>query len=244
MIRCDPSPSGHRRDTVVARSPAQAMTRPATSGAGGRRQDRPSPRSEMAVTGGRRVGPARRPRDRRRRGVAHRARSPRSPCAATAEAADPATCGSISRMPLEPTAEARDAVLARPLLEGLEGGQLVDRRARRPACRSSRYGDPVLLAVRPQQGAPSPAERRLERSGRVVEAGVDDAAVVPGLVGRDARLLLEDGHLGAGIAPRHLARDGEAHDPGPDDANGRVASARRHAPSDLNMDPMMWHGRG
>ena len=57
-------------------------------------------------------------------------------------------------------------------------------------------GYPALVAVGPEHGAAGGAEVGLLGAGGVVDAGVDHAAVVSGLVGGDLRLLLEhDGAL-------------------------------------------------
>ena len=57
-----------------------------------------------------------------------------------------------------------------------------------------------------------PAERRLQAAGGIIDAGMDDAAVVPGLVGSDFLLLLDDGDGQALIPPRQLQRGREADD--------------------------------
>ena len=49
------------------------------------------------------------------------------------------------------------------------------------------YGDPVLVAVGVEGFSALGAELGLQRAGRVVDAGVDDAGVVAGLVGGDRR---------------------------------------------------------
>ena len=93
---------------------------------------------------------------------------------------------------------------------------------------SSRY-DAVLGAELPQHRSAPTAEPGLERAGLVVEAGVDDAAVVPGLVGRDAVLLVEHGDLGAREPARHLTRHGEAEDARADDTDAEPGVALGHA---------------
>ena len=62
-----------------------------------------------------------------------------------------------------------------------------------------------------------PAERRLQAAGGIIDAGMDDAAVVPGLVGSDFLLLLDDGDGQALIPPRQLQRGREADDASADD---------------------------
>ena len=70
------------------------------------------------------------------------------------------------------------------------------------------------------------AELGLQRPRRVVDARVDDAAVVAGLVEADLVLLVEDGDPQARTPRQQLARDGEPDDPGADD---RDVVVRWHA---------------
>ena len=86
--------------------------------------------------------------------------------------------------------------------------------------------DPALLDVRAQQLDAAPAELRLQRPGRVVDAGVDDAAVAAGLVERDVLLLLEHGHGRVGALLGEPSRYREAEDSGADDADARFAHVR------------------
>ena len=74
--------------------------------------------------------------------------------------------------------------------------------------------DVALLAVRAQEPDPASAELRLERSRRVVDAGVRDPAVPTRLVSRDRGLLLQDRDDRVRPELRQAARDGEADDPG------------------------------
>ena len=78
---------------------------------------------------------------------------------------------------------------------------------------------PALLAELPRhRGAPS-AQRGLQASRLVVDAGVDDATVVAALMGGDVVFLFKDGDVDAGEADRQLARDRQAEDARPDDAD-------------------------
>ena len=61
--------------------------------------------------------------------------------------------------------------------------------------------DAVRLAVRVEQAPPGDAEARLERAGRVVDAGVDDLAVARADAGADAAVGLEHDRLAAARAP-------------------------------------------
>ena len=86
--------------------------------------------------------------------------------------------------------------------------------------------DPALVAVVVELARALDAEPRLQRSRAVVDPGVDHAAGMAGLVGRDPLLALEHrDRCASGVAQRQLARGGEADDPGADD--GDVALARR-----------------
>jgi hypothetical protein len=75
--------------------------------------------------------------------------------------------------------------------------------------------DAVRFAVRIEQPPPRDAQRRLQRAGRVVEAGVDDLAVARARAVADAVGRLDDDRL----APRERerARTGEADGAGADD---------------------------
>ena len=70
------------------------------------------------------------------------------------------------------------------------------------------------------------AAARLKRAGRVVDAGMDDAAVVPGLVGRDARLLVQHHDSRARVPLGQRDGGGEPDDAGADDGD---VSGSRHA---------------
>ncbi len=76
--------------------------------------------------------------------------------------------------------------------------------------------DCLLFAVSDQLGRAGDAKPGLERAGLVVDAGVDDAAVVPGLMLPDLCLLLEHDQSRAGPPAQNLARSGQPDDPRPD----------------------------
>src|SRR2546425_4897640 len=71
------------------------------------------------------------------------------------------------------------------------------------------------------------AEPRLGGAGLVVDAGVDDAAVVAGLVRGQRRLLLEDHEPCTGGARAERARGGERDDAAADD--GQIVPVRHDA---------------
>ncbi len=75
----------------------------------------------------------------------------------------------------------------------------------------------MLVAVLVQRGSALGAELGLQRTRLVVDARVDDAGVVAGLVDGDVGLALEHEHARSGLAQQQLARGGEAEDSGPDD---------------------------
>jgi hypothetical protein len=86
----------------------------------------------------------------------------------------------------------------------------------------------VLVAVGVERAASIHAELRLQGSGGVVDAGMDDAAVVTRLVGGDASFLLEDCDADPGIAAERLARHGQSEDPGSDDGEVRGPDLPAH----------------
>ena len=79
--------------------------------------------------------------------------------------------------------------------------------------------DAVLLAELPRHGGAPPAQGGLQAPRLVVDARVHNAAVVAALVGSDMVFLFEDGDGDTGEADRQLARDRQAQDAGPDDAD-------------------------
>ena len=76
--------------------------------------------------------------------------------------------------------------------------------------------DALPLAVGIQLALALDTQASFERARRVVDAGVQDATVVAGLVLADARLFVQDGQPQARIAAEKLAADGQAEDPGAD----------------------------
>jgi hypothetical protein len=77
----------------------------------------------------------------------------------------------------------------------------------------------MLLAVALQLGFAFPAEPRLERARGIVEASVDDTAVVPRLVGGDRGLAFENRQSEARSKAKELERCREPHDAGTDDSD-------------------------
>ena len=98
--------------------------------------------------------------------------------------------------------------------------------------------DPVCLGVGFECGLALAAERRLERSRRVIQAGVDHARVVPRLVGREGRLLLEDGDAEARSCLQEPQSRGETDDPASDDGHIRALT---HCPNDTLSPPSAAH---
>ena len=113
-------------------------------------------------------------------------------------------------------AQPGDLVLATPPLELVESRQLGlvggdDQLAVAPRL------DPALVAVGVEQPGALDAEPRLERAGGVVDAGVDDAARVGGLVGGEPVLALEHAEGRVRVPGEQLAGDREPEDAAADD---------------------------
>ena len=91
--------------------------------------------------------------------------------------------------------DTRDAVRERPAMELLETGELggVGRDDDLPAAQDR---DPALVAVREQGRRALDAELRLERTGGVVDAAMDDTTGMARLVRAGRDLLVEDGDAG------------------------------------------------
>ena len=78
-------------------------------------------------------------------------------------------------------------------------------------------GDGVLGAEALHGGASGDAVARLERAGAVVEAGVDDAGVVSGLMSSDAVFLVDDDEAVSRKAAGEVEGGGESDDARADD---------------------------
>src|SRR5205807_794513 len=74
-------------------------------------------------------------------------------------------------------------------------------------------------AISPQRAAAFDAELGFERSGRVVDSGVNDAAVAAGLVGSDALFFLQNCQPQARMTQQEFASGCEADDACPHDGN-------------------------
>src|SRR3989441_6041581 len=89
--------------------------------------------------------------------------------------------------------------------------------------------DPAVLAVVDEELPSLDAEARLRRARRVVQARMDDAAVVPGLMTRYGGLFLEHQHAPRWVAQYELARRRQTEDPRADDDHvERRRGADRH----------------
>ena len=88
-------------------------------------------------------------------------------------------------------------------------------------------GDAARVAVLVQLAGAGHAQLGLQRTRQVVDALVDDARVVAGLVGRDRALALEHLQVEVGEPGQQLARRRQAEDAAADD--GEVALAARAA---------------
>lgn len=91
-------------------------------------------------------------------------------------------------------------------------------------------GDVVLAAELLEEVDAATAESCLERARLVVEAGMDNTAVVAGLVCGEHRLLLHDGDLGSRTQLENPSGDGDAEDPA---AHDRVAGRGHACPSPM-----------
>jgi hypothetical protein len=115
--------------------------------------------------------------------------------------ADPPQAGHLVRPP--------------PAVELLEGGQLAllggDDHLSTPL-----GADPARLAVLVKRARAFDAEPRLQGAGTVVDAGVDHAARVTGLMRADPRLALQHRDLRTGVTEGQLPRRGDPDDPRPD----------------------------
>ena len=92
----------------------------------------------------------------------------------------------------------------------------------------------VLGAEALHRGASGDAVARLERAGAVVEAGVDDAGVVSGLMGGDAVFFLDDDEALAGEAAGVFERGSEPNDARADDEEVGLAVGHKSVPGGTN----------
>jgi hypothetical protein len=112
--------------------------------------------------------------------------------------------------------QARDAVGGAAALELVELRPL-GLRHRDDQLAVAARGQAALDAVVVELARALGAEPGLERAGRVVDAGVQDAGIVPGLVEALDGLALEHRDGAVGPARQQLARDREADDAGAHD---------------------------
>ncbi len=112
--------------------------------------------------------------------------------------------------------EPGDAVGAPSLEERVEGAQVALRDCHDELPVDS-VGDAVGVAEAQEAPAALEAEAGLERARFVVDPGVDDAAVVAGLVARDHGFLLQDREPQVRSTLQELARHRQADDPASDD---------------------------
>ena len=126
-------------------------------------------------------------------------------------------------------AQPRHAVLGRAPLELVEARQVgvAHRHDELPARLRL---DPIRGAVLVQPVGARPAQLRLQRARLVVDALVDDAAVVRGLVRAQRRLALEHQHLAP--AQRQLARRRQPDDAAADDRDVMGHARPRRSPAE------------
>ena len=110
-----------------------------------------------------------------------------------------------------------DVIGVRPRVERVHAGQLGGvGRHEQLAAHVYRYpvpGGEVFGGL-----GPLPAQPGLEAARCVINAGVDDPAVVPGLMRPERQLLVDQAQAGAGLAVENRHRRGEADDAPADDA--------------------------
>ena len=75
----------------------------------------------------------------------------------------------------------------------------------------------MLLTELHHPGGAGDAVLRFQRSWLVVDAGVDNPAVVPRLMARNCRLFLENGEPDTAVGADRLKRRRQPHDPTADD---------------------------
>ena len=122
--------------------------------------------------------------------------------------------------------ETRHAVSHAPLVELFEARQLTIAH-RHDHLAAPVVRDAVRLAEGRHQPHPLDAQARPGRAGTVVDACVDDAAVVPRLVRGDAGFLLEHGDAQARAALRQGEGRRQADDPPADDPDIKRLGAHR-----------------
>ena len=96
--------------------------------------------------------------------------------------------------------------------------------------------DGMGLGERFEFGLALAAQPRLERPGCVVQAGVEDAAVVAGLMGRQGRLTFDQGEPHVRPAPQQLVRGGQTHDAAADHEDVGAVDGHGPAPADGRAD--------
>ena len=133
------------------------------------------------------------------------------------QAGDPGDMGlDLAQLRLGDAAQAGHGVGRAAALELVQARQLV-RGQRDDQLAVGVRGDAARLAVGVQLARAGDAQARLERARLVVDAGVDDAAVVARLVEADDGLALQHAEAAAGVAGEELARDRHADDAPADD---------------------------
>ena len=196
---------------------------------------RPSPRSRSAA----------RRRPRRTSSASARQTAPKSTTAVpgACRAAMPVACGSTSRspsasrrrMPGTPLACARRSSSSRA---GSSSG-----RSATMSLPRRRTVDAARFAVGDHPRGAVDAQARLQRSRRVVDAAVDDAAVVRALVRGRRRLALDDEHALRWAPREQLTGDGEPEDAGADD-EGVVAVVGHRSPKSPQIAAMQASAEG
>jgi hypothetical protein len=125
------------------------------------------------------------------------------------------------------TAQPRHTIRRATALELVQPSQLLVRRGHDQLA-AARRRDAALLTVRVQLAGAGHAQLRLQRARGVVDALVDDARVVAGLVSGDAPLPLQHLHTQARMPRQQLAGRRQPQDAGPNDDEITLTAGTAH----------------
>ena len=173
------------------------------------------------------------PASRRRRRVAATSEKRTTPEVGEWIAATPSAWGSISLRPARSSIRSPGTPFVSPRRSSPSSRP---RSASFPATITlpeSEYGTPCSSQKRSSSSTPAAAVARPERAGRIVDAGMDDAAVPAGLVAGDAGFLFENEDRPRGLVLLKPARHRQPDDPAADhhDVQGFRSVRSVHRPS-------------
>ena len=141
----------------------------------------------------------------------------------------PAACGSISRRRSRPMSSSRATPLALPRAKSSCRRGTSDLVGGDDHLAAHLVVDAALVAVLAELEVAGVAEAGLLGAGSVVDARVDDAAVVTGLVLGDLALFLQDDEPAVGVFARERHRRGEADDASADDGDVVLDRSQSHS---------------